>query len=83
MKQSKYSAFNVRTSKGSWRQLTLRINEAKEILAIVIFDKQDLSDVKHLIIHILLRISTIFINIKGRNSPGENIIGRLFQKIFR
>lgn len=65
MKQSKYSAFNVRTSKGSWRQLTLRINEAKEILAIVIFDKQDLSDVKHLILHIILRISTIFINIKG------------------
>ena len=50
MKQSKYSAFNVRTSKGNWRQLTLRTNEAKEILAIVIFDKQDLSDVKHLIL---------------------------------
>lgn len=43
MLQSKYAAFNVRTHDGHWRQLTLRTNELHEILAIVIFDKQDLS----------------------------------------
>lgn len=47
--QSKYGAFNVRNHSGHWRQLTLRTNQCKEILAIVIFDKQDLVDVGYVI----------------------------------
>lgn len=46
MKQSKYKAYNVRTHLGNWRQLTLRTNQCKEIMAIVIFDKHDLTEVK-------------------------------------
>lgn len=45
MQQSKYQAYNVRTRLGNWRQLTLRTNQLKEILAIIIFDKNDLADV--------------------------------------
>lgn len=45
LQKSKCPAFNVRTKKGYWRQLTLRTNSQKEILAIVVFDKNDLSEV--------------------------------------
>lgn len=44
--QSEYKAYNVRTHEGHWRQLTIRTNRSRDLLAIVIFDKQDLSDVK-------------------------------------
>lgn len=42
--QSAYKPCNIRLKLGNWRQLTLRSNEAKDILAIIIFDKKDLSD---------------------------------------
>ena len=44
--QSEYKAFNVRTHQGHWRQLTIRTNRNKDMLVIVVFDKQDLADVK-------------------------------------
>jgi tRNA (uracil-5-)-methyltransferase len=45
MDQNEYKAYNVRTHEGHWRQLTIRNNQAKDLLVIVIFDKQDLSEV--------------------------------------
>jgi len=42
--ESAYKPCNLRLKEGHWRQLTLRSNEAKELLAIVIFDKKDLSE---------------------------------------
>lgn len=42
---SKYKPFNVRTREGHWRQLTMRSNENKELLVIVVFDKHELDDV--------------------------------------
>jgi hypothetical protein len=51
--QSEYKAFNVRTHLGNWRQLTLRSNENMDLLAILIFDKQDLNDVYYLFIELI------------------------------
>jgi len=42
---SKYKPFNVRTREGHWRQLTIRSNQDKELLVIVVFDKHELDDV--------------------------------------
>lgn len=42
--QSTYDPINVRTKTGHWRQLTLRSNEEKDLLAIFVFDKKDLTD---------------------------------------
>jgi tRNA (uracil-5-)-methyltransferase len=41
---SDYNPFNVRTHEGHWRQLTVRTNELNEMLAIIVFDKQKLTD---------------------------------------
>jgi hypothetical protein len=43
--QSEYKAFNVRTHEGNWRQLTARTNRNRDLLVIVVFDKQELTDV--------------------------------------
>ena len=45
VEQSECKPFNVRTHEGHWRQLTLRSNANKEMLAIIVFDKQNLTDV--------------------------------------
>jgi len=42
--ESAYKPCNLRLKVGHWRQLTLRSNEAKELLAIIIFDKKDLGE---------------------------------------
>lgn len=46
LNQSQYKPFNVRTHQGHYRQLTLRSNEEKDLLAIVIFDKHELTEVR-------------------------------------
>ena len=43
--QSAYKPFNVRTHQGHWNQLTVRTNQSNEMLAIVVFYKQNLTDV--------------------------------------
>ena len=41
--ESDFKPCNLRLKIGNWRQLTLRSNEAKDILAIIIFDQKDLT----------------------------------------
>jgi hypothetical protein len=36
----------LRTKEGNWRQLTLRSNQNKDILAIVVFDERELTEVR-------------------------------------
>jgi tRNA (uracil-5-)-methyltransferase len=43
---SKYKAFNVRNHEGFWRQLTLRSNQKNDILALIVLDKKNLTDVR-------------------------------------
>ncbi|RNA09498.1 tRNA (uracil-5-)-methyltransferase -like protein [Brachionus plicatilis] len=44
VENSEFKPVNVRTREGNWRQLTLRTNQNKEIVAIVVFDKRDLDE---------------------------------------
>jgi len=76
MQQSKYAAYNVRTHEGNWRQLTLRTNQSKEILAIIIFDKQDLTDV-NLTFMLIWNLFLTFESIKGGYKPRKATFGRL------
>lgn len=41
---SLYKAFNVRTHDGHYRQLTVRTNQNKDLLAIIVFEKKNLTD---------------------------------------
>lgn len=43
--KTKFKAYSVRTHDGNWRQLTVRSNQKAELLAIIVFDKKNLSDV--------------------------------------
>jgi len=42
--KSSYKAFNVRNHEGNWRQLTLRSNQSNEFLAILVFEKKELTE---------------------------------------
>ena len=53
IEQSKYDPYNVRTRLGNWRQLTLRSNQNNEILAIVVFDKHELTEVCSILLKLL------------------------------
>lgn len=41
--ESLYKPCNLRLKTGNWRQLTLRSNEVKDLLAIIVFDQKDLT----------------------------------------
>ncbi|CAF0862793.1 unnamed protein product [Brachionus calyciflorus] len=44
IEQCEYKPVNVRTREGNWRQITVRTNQNKDLIVIVVFDQRDLND---------------------------------------